>query len=130
MLLSGPIGLAVALAAGGAQACLEINGYFLLGNHNDHIMNPFRAVDNVDQAICEQKNCEALERCDLECIGNVNNASVLNMEKFYWNTNHGNFVIDLNTTVSNICDKWCGLAGKTTCCGYALEYSVNTRSFC
>ncbi|TQN66279.1 hypothetical protein CSHISOI_09158 [Colletotrichum shisoi] len=68
MRLSGPIGLAVALAAAGAQACLEIN------------------VDNGGQAVCETDNCDYLNtvRSGLQGgEGDVNNAYVVNMEKLY-----------------------------------------------
>lgn len=130
MRLSGPIGLAVALAAAGAQACLEINGWFLSGIYSGQNKKPFRAVDNGGQAVCETDNCNYLNRCDLNCRGNVNNAYVVNMEKLYWNTNHGNFVVDLNPKVTNSCERWCGIAGGTTCCGFALEYNINTRAFC
>ncbi|KAL7783086.1 hypothetical protein V8C37DRAFT_397486 [Trichoderma ceciliae] len=115
----------LAFAVTASQACLTIHGSCQLGTNFPYVS--IHVDDNNGQATCDT-DCDQIHHCGMRCSGNVNDAWVEDCTKLHYNTNHGNFVLDMHPSVTTTCNRQCGIV--TGCCDFEFQYLVDTRALC
>lgn len=114
----------LALAVTASEACLTIQGTCQTGS-----VDPYVSIGaNDNNQASGQTSCSNFAHCDMQVSGAVNSAWVENCQYLHWNTGHGNYVVDMQPSVSTTCVRTCGATGA--CCDFANFYIVNTRAFC